>query len=187
MNFNIQTALASVAPTLATMLGGPLAGTAVTALEGALGLAPGAGADGITSVLKAGNMTPDQLAAVRAADQKHAETLQQMQIDVQKLNADAAAAATAAEIDDRKSARTMQTATRSYTVPALAWLVVVGFIAVIGLKLTGHVAPSDQTAGDLITTLRDSLILVLSFYFGSSHGSQAKDAVLAQAVKSSGG
>ena len=38
MNFNFKTAIGSIAPALATMLGGPLAGTAVTALEGALGL-----------------------------------------------------------------------------------------------------------------------------------------------------
>ena len=51
MNFNLKAALGSIAPTLATMLGGPLAGTAVTALEGALGLAPGAGTDEVTKVV----------------------------------------------------------------------------------------------------------------------------------------
>src|SRR6185295_15133686 len=74
VNFNFKTAISSIAPTLATMLGGPLAGTAVTALESALGLAPGSGADGVTAAVATG-MTPETIAAVRAADQKHLEII----------------------------------------------------------------------------------------------------------------
>ena len=88
----LATAIGSFAPTLATMLGGPLAGTAVTALESAFGLAPGAGADAITQVVQGGGMTPDIIAKVREADQKHAEVMGQQGIDLAKLNADHAEA-----------------------------------------------------------------------------------------------
>src|SRR5690348_6272301 len=100
MNFNLKAALGSIAPTLATMLGGPLAGTAVTALEGALGLAPGAGTDEVTKVVSAG-MTPDTIAAVRKADQEHQEKLKQLDVDVLKLNADHEAAMAATDAGDR--------------------------------------------------------------------------------------
>lgn len=174
MNFNLKTALGSIAPTLATMLDGPLAGTAVTALEGALGLAPSSGQDAVTSAVAAG-MTPDALAAVRAADQKHLEILGQQGIDLQKMNDDFAQAMNASAAADRASARAMQTTTRAWTVPALAWLVVVAFGVVTAIKLLGVAPVGDQTTGDLITTLRDALLLVLSFYFGSSAGSAKKD------------
>jgi len=65
----LGTSIASFAPTLAAMLGGPLAGTAVSALESALGLTAGAGPEAVTQVLQNGTMTPEQLGAIRAADQ----------------------------------------------------------------------------------------------------------------------
>lgn len=174
MNFNIRTALSSIAPTLATMLGGPLAGTAVTALESALGLNAGTGADGVTAAVAAG-MTPETIAAVRAADQKHLEVLQQQGLDLDTLNADFAKSMATTDAADRSSARGMQIANKSWTVPALAWTIVVGFIVIISLKLGGQIKPSDQATGDLITTLRDALLIVVTFYFGSSHGSSKKD------------
>lgn len=177
MAFNLKTALTSIAPTLATMLGGPLAGTAITALEGTFGLSPGTGADGVTAAAAAG-MTPEIVAAVRAADQKHLEVMQQQGIDLDKLNDDFTTALASTDAADRASARAMQVSTKSYTVPGLAWLVVAGFILVIGLKMGGQVKAADQTTGDLITTLRDALILVLSYYFGSSRGSAAKDTTI---------
>ena len=69
MAFDLRSALTSFAPALATMLGGPLAGAAVQALESALVLAQGAGIDGITTAMSAG-MTPESVASVRSADQR---------------------------------------------------------------------------------------------------------------------
>ena len=88
MAFDLKSAIASIAPTLGTMLLGPLGGTAITALESAFGLSPGAGQDGITQVMQTGAMTPDIIANVRAADQKHQEILAQQNIDLKKMNAD---------------------------------------------------------------------------------------------------
>ena len=64
MAFDLKSAITTIAPTLAGMLGGPLAGTAVVALEGALGLSQGAGTDAVTNVLQSGAVSPDQIAAV---------------------------------------------------------------------------------------------------------------------------
>jgi hypothetical protein len=174
MTFNLKTAISSIAPTLATMLGGPLAGTAVTALESALGLTSGTGADGVTAAVAAG-MTPETIAAVRAADQKHLEVMQQQGLDLDTLNADFAKSMAATDAADRASARTMQVSTKAYTVPALAWTIVCGFIAVTALEMLGQVKTVDQTTHDLINTLRDLVMLVAAFYFGSSHGSAKKD------------
>ena len=186
MGFNLKTALASIAPTLATMLGGPLAGTAVTALEGALGLQAGSGQDGITQVLQTGAMTPETLAAVRAADQRHAEILGQQGIDLQKLNADHEAALATVDAGDRDSARRREIAVRGLTTPALAWLVVLGSLGVTIAVVSGYVT-SDPKLSVLVGTVLGSLMSeakqVLAYYFGSSAGSQAKDAVIADAMK----
>ena len=64
MAFDLVKSLESIAPTLATMLGGPMIGGAVTALESAFGLTPGAGTDGITQVIQGGGMTPEIISAV---------------------------------------------------------------------------------------------------------------------------
>ena len=86
MSTDLKSLVSTIAPTLATMLGGPLAGTAVTALEGAFGLQAGAGPEAITQAVQSGAMTPEVVAAMRAADQKHAEAMAQQGIDLEKLN-----------------------------------------------------------------------------------------------------
>ena len=180
MTFDLSKAIAGVAPTLATMLGGPLAGTAVTALEGAFGLQPGAGADAVTSVV-ACNMTPDQLAAVRKADQDHADKLAQMDVDVQKLNLAHAEALAADDVQDRVSAREMQISNRTYLVPTLALTIVSAFIAMVGLSLLGYTKADSALAGTLIGYLSAKAEQVVAFYFGSSAGQQHATNLLAQA------
>ena len=92
MAFNLPSALASIAPTLATMLGGPLAGTAVASLTRCFGLAPGkdvaADTDAVSQAIAGGNLTPEVIARLREADLKHTETLKQQDIDLQKINKD---------------------------------------------------------------------------------------------------
>lgn len=183
MAFDFKTAIASLAPTLATMLGGPLAGTAVTALESALGLQAGAGADGITKVLQSGSMTPETMVAVRSADQKHAEIIAQQGIDVQKMNIDYAKALSADDVADRSSARNREIAVRGITTPALAWLVVGASVALGTAAITGFIT-KDPTQATLVGTVIGYVFgeskTVLAYYFGSSAGSTRKDELLAQ-------
>lgn len=176
MNFDLKTAIATVAPTLATMLGGPLAGTAVTALAGAFGLAPTSTADDVTKVVQAG-MTPDTIAAVRKADQDHAERLRQMDIDLAKLNADHEAAMAATDAADRDSARKREIAVGGWTTPALAWTVVVLVVVCEAAVLFGMGAHGVDPVvlGRIMGTLDSALMLVLAYYFGSSAGSRLKD------------
>lgn len=185
MNLNFKTAISSLAPTLAAMLGGPLAGTAVTALETALGLAPGSGADGITSAVSAG-MTPEQIAAVRAADQAHAEKLRQMDIDVARMNSDFDAAMVHEASVDRASARDRETKVGGWTTPVLAWVVVGASLLVALLVMTGAF-PTDPTisatAGVVMGYVFGEAKTVLAYYFGSSAGSRAKDETIATQAK----
>jgi hypothetical protein len=184
MAFNLRTALASIAPTLATMLGGPLAGTAVTALEGAFGLAPGAGADEITKIVQTGAMTPEVMAAVRAADQKHEEILKQQGVDLVKINADHEAAMATIDAGDRDSARKREIAVRGWTTPALAWTIVAASLGLVAATVTGHITKDSALAGQVgIVTgyLLNEAKSVIAYYFGSSYGSDRKTELIAQA------
>lgn len=195
MKFNLGTAIASFAPTLAGMLGGPLAGTAVTALEGALGLAPGSGQDAITSVLQSGTMTPEQLGAVRAADQKHAEILGQQGIDLAKLNSDHDAAMEQAVVDDRKSARAANSNRDAVWYIAVAILVT--FAAIMGVVLYGCwtvlaggiqikdvsvVAAISGLVGGVVGYVASNAQTVVQFIYGGSLGSEKKTDALQSSV-----
>lgn len=181
-------AVGSIAPALATALGGPLAGTAVAALAQAFGLTPGATAEDITRVVQAGGMTPDIVAKVREADQRHAEVMSQQQIDVRKLNQDFVANLVQADVADRKSAREREEAVKDHTPAALAWLIVGANVALIAGVALGYVRPTDQLTAGLVGAnlgyLASESKAVLAYYFGSSAGSQAKDATIDKALNS---
>lgn len=182
----LATAIAGFAPTLATMLLGPLAGTAVSALEQVFGLQKGAGPDAITQIVQSGAMTPDQLVAVRVADQKHAEIIEQQKIDLAKINADHDAAFAAIDAQDRASARAREVALKDWMPKFIACLVVIAVIGAEGsLLYFGQPKGIDGVVlGRILGTLDSALIMVLSYYFGSSAGSSKKDQILGEIAKS---
>ena len=147
----------NVAPTIATALGGPVAGMAVKALSSALlGHSDGTEED-ITAALAAA--TPDQIAAIRKVDADFKIQMKQLDIDLVKIAA-----------DDRASARDMAANTHSYTPSVLSYVTVVCW-AIIQYYLFTHII--DPTMRELIArvlgTLDGALMLVLSFWFGSSN------------------
>lgn len=176
--------IAPVAGTLAKMMGGPLAGTAVTALANAFGLSPDStSADDITKIVQNGGMTPDIIAQVRAADQKHAEIMQAQGIDLAKLNAAHQEALAATDASDRDSARKREISVRGWTTPALAWLVVAASVGLGSAIIFGAVT-KDPTQGTLIGTVIGYVFSeakqVLAYYFGSSASNDRSTELLAQ-------
>lgn len=182
MSFDLKTAIGSIAPTLATMLGGPLAGAAVGALAQAFGLSPSASQEDITKVVQGGQMTPDIIAAVRAADQKHAEIMGQQGIDLAKLNADHDAAMVQADVSNQSSARQMQIAQPSKWPGVLSAITTLSVIGVILARMYGESLPQDATTVQLIGSLTTGWGMALSYWFGTTRASNNKDALLAQSV-----
>lgn len=152
--------LEQIAPTLATALGGPLAGLAVSAVSKALGVSQ----DDAQKMLDEGKMTSEQLAQVKVAELDLQKQAQDLGLNFEQL-----------AVDDRKSARDMQVATKSYLVPSLALVIVGSFIGVVVGTLMGYSHIETAMAGTLIGYLSAKAEQVVSFYFGSSHGSQKKD------------
>ena len=186
MAFDLKTAIGSFAPTIATMLGGPLAGTAVNALVGAFGLTStgdtGKDTAAITAIVQNGTMTSEVISAVRLADQKHAEIMSQQGIDLAKLNADHDAAMAQVDAGDRDSARKRETSVKDWTPRVLAYLVTCGFFSLLGYMVTRTTpSGSEQILDTMIGTLGTAWVGIITYYFGSSAGSDKKTDLIAQA------
>ena len=70
----------------------------------------------------------------------------------------------------------MQVATRSLVPPLLAILVIAAWGFVQYFLMTNVIDPSmRELVARVLGTLDGAVIMILSFYFGSSSGSQAKD------------
>ena len=156
----------SIAPTIASCLGGPLAGLAVEAVSKAIGVDPNQVQDTINS----GKLTADQIAQIQAAEISLKEKAQQMGLNFEEL-----------AVQDRKSARDMQTTTKSFIPPLLALIITVGFFGILVGMMTGKVTSSDALML-LLGSLGTAWTGVISFYFGSSASSQNKDQLLHQST-----
>ena len=156
----------SIAPTIASCLGGPLAGLAVEAVSKAIGVDPSAVQDTINS----GKLTADQIASIQSAEIALKSKAQEMNLDFEQL-----------AVQDRKSARDMQTTTKSFIPPLLALIITLGFFGILIGMMTGKVTSSDALML-LLGSLGTAWTGVISFYFGSSASSQNKDALLHQST-----
>ena len=158
--------LKSIAPTIATAMGGPLAGMAVEAISKAIGVDPSE----VQNTINSGKMTADQIASLQQAELALKARAQEMGLDFEKL-----------AVADRASARQMQMTTGSFVPPLLSVLVVVAWATIQYFLLTHVIDPTmRELVARVLGTLDGALMLVLSFYFGSSAGSQAKDTMLHQ-------
>jgi len=156
--------LKSNAPTIATEQGGPLAGMAVEAVSKAIGVDPSE----VQNTINSGKMTADQIASLQTAEIALKARAQEMGLDFEKL-----------AVADRASARQMQISTNSFVPPTLSIMIVVAWTAVQYFLLTHIIDPSmRELIARVLGTLDGALMLVLSFYFGSSSGSQAKDTMI---------
>lgn len=158
--------LSSVAPTLATALGGPLAGLAVKSLSKALLGAEDFSEEAVMDAIA--TASPEQLAAVKKIDADFKVQMKALDIDLERI-----------AVDDRKSARDMQKETRDWIPRALAVSVTAGFFAILiymlvyGLPTTGN-----EALLLLLGALQTAWGGIIAFYFGSSSGSQKKDAMI---------
>lgn len=147
----------NVAPTIATALGGPVAGMAVKALSTALLGTPDGSEDDIKTALA--TATPEQIAAIKKIDADFKIQMKQLDIDLVKIAA-----------SDRDSARNMAIQTHDVTPTVLAFVIVVSWGFFQHFVVTHDVA---QNMRELIIrvlgTLDGALMLVLSYYFGSSN------------------
>ena len=162
--------LEQVAPTIATALGGPLAGLAVTAISKAIGVSE----DDVEKTMNAGKMSSDQIAQLKLAELEFQKSTQELGLNFEKLAA-----------DDRASARNMQVATKSWIPGALALGITIGFFGILLYMMTGNVTPSNELLV-MLGSLGTAWTGVVGYYFGSSSSSQHKDELLYNSVPANG-
>lgn len=156
--------LKTLAPTIATALGGPLAGMAVSAVAKAIGVSP----DEVQDVISSGKLTAEQVASIQLAELELKKQAQSMNLDFAKLIA-----------EDKQSAREMQIATKSWIPALLAVFVTIGFFGILLGLMTEHFKTSDALML-MLGSLATAWTGVMAFYFGSSASSQAKTELLAK-------
>jgi hypothetical protein len=154
--------LGQVAPTIATALGGPLAGVAVKTLSNALFGHENASEDQISEAMA--SATPDQLAAIKKIDADFKVQMKSLDIDLERIAA-----------GDRDSARQMQQNTKDWVPKALAIFITFGFFGVlIWMLVFGMPKTGTEALLMMIGSLGTAWTGVMQFYFGSSAGSKAK-------------
>jgi hypothetical protein len=154
--------LKRLAPTLITTLGGPLAGLAVEAVSTALGW-DGATKEQVIEKLGSGNLTGAEILAVKQAENALVVRLKELDIRSEEL-----------VVQDRQGARDREGKVGGMMTPTLAALVVCAFVGVVFMTLFGSVTVDGVLAGTLIGYLSAKAEQVMSYYFGSSRGSDVK-------------
>lgn len=156
--------LKQIAPTIATAMGGPLMGMAVSAVSKAIGVEP----DKVQDIISSGKLTSEQIAQIKIAEIELKRQENELGLNFESL-----------AVDDRKSAREMQVATRSWVPPLLAASVTIGFFAILGGMMFGRMSVADNTALTMMLgSLGTAWTGIIAYYFGSSAGSQAKTELL---------
>lgn len=160
--------LKSVLPTVATALGGPLAGVAVNFIADKLGLEEKT-VEAVQAAIS--GASPEQLVQLKTIDADLEKYFAGLGIKLEEIAA-----------ADRASARDREAKTGdSFTPRTLALLVTAGFFGVLGFLL---VSGKPATGGDALLVMLGALggawASIISYYFGSSAGSAEKSALLAK-------
>ena len=157
--------LKQIAPTIATAMGGPLAGMAVSAISKAIGVNP----TEVSDLISNNKLSAEQIAQVKIAEIELQKQAQELGLNFEKL-----------EVEDRKSARDMQSKTRSLMPPILAGTVTIGFFGIMVMMFIGKVDSSNPAILMMLGSLGTAWTGIIAYYFGSSAGSQAKTDLLSK-------
>lgn len=161
--------LKTLAPTVAAVLGGPLAGLAVEAIGKAFGWED-ATVEKVNDAFKNGALTSEQVAALRQVELDLKAREQELGFKFEEL-----------VFKDRDSARQREMAVKDNTNKILAYTVVGAFLAMVGASLLGWAKVDSALAGTLVGYLSAKAEQVLAYYFGSTKGSAEKTALIAKA------
>lgn len=163
--------LGQIAPTIATALGGPLAGLATKTLSNVLLGHEDGDEEAVSAALQ--NATPEQLADVKKIDADFKVRMKELEIDLERISA-----------GDRDSARKREISTGDRTTRYLAAGITLGFFGVLfWMFIYGVPKNGNEALLLMLGALQTSFTGIIAYYFGSSSGSKAKDDLLAKGGK----
>lgn len=162
--------LMKVAPTVASALFGPLGAVAAPIIADLLGM-DDKSVDSVKDAITKNQLSGEQIAALKKSE-----------IELQVKEKELGIRFVEIEAADRASARDMQVAVKSKIPGGLAILVTVGFFGILSYMLTGDYKPSDALLV-MLGSLGTAWTSIVSFYFGSSHGSSQKNDLIGRLSK----
>lgn len=164
--------IAKVAPTVATALGGPLAGAAVSAIGGILGQDDPT-PQSVAQAIESGQLTPEHIAEIRKLELQYQENEKERGFRYAELS-----------FKDRDSARQANVAGGVQV--KIFWLSIWLIATCLGAELvvlwTGlpHGLP-EVVVGRILGLLDGLAIQVTNYWFGTTNGSALKTELLAKA------
>jgi hypothetical protein len=158
--------LMTIAPTVASALLSPLGGIVVAGLGKILGIDK-ATTESVSKAITDSKITPDQLAEIKKLELQLQANEEEHNFKYKEL-----------EFKDTEGARAMQIAVKSNVPPALAGIVTLGFFGILGLMIFDKELIPSEPLLVMLGSLGTAWTMIIGFYFGSSHGSQSKDAML---------
>lgn len=184
--------LETVAPKLGLALGGPLGGMAGGLLSMGIGKLLGK-QDAAGAPVPATQKEIET--ALTAGDPQTLLAVKNIQADLEKHMADLGVEDEQLRFADTANARGREMSLKDNTPHQLAWMVVGGFMVISLVQLVGLIGFADAVAkvppqgwlliGNISGYLASEAKQAGAYYFGSSAGSQSKDATLADLAKGS--
>ncbi len=174
-DFDWKATLKAVAPAIGGVIAGGLTGNPAIGLavraasEALLGRADGSQDDVAAAIVGA---SPDQLLALKQADNQFEIDLQRVGIDLEKIAQ-----------EDRASAREREVKVGGKANPVLAGIIIGGFFSVVAWVLFRPdimSGPGAAVAGTLVGYVSAKAEQVVAYYFGSSSGSARKTELLSK-------
>ncbi|WP_425091989.1 hypothetical protein [Tropicimonas sp. S265A] len=157
--------LGAVAPTVATALGGPLAGLATKAVAEKLTGNPDASEEDLVAAISSG----EDLIKLKELELEFKTQLQNAGIKLEEIAA-----------EDRDSARRREVETGDRTPAILGAVILAGFFGVLGLLFfQGLPEAGGEIVVGVIGILGGLCAQVGNYFFGSSAGSKSKNAIIA--------
>ena len=190
---DFKTILGAIAPTAATLLAGPFAGLAVKFLGPVFGLSgdalatTGAAVQAIQDALTQGQLSGDQVLAIKQAEIALTQHLADNNIKLVELDIQAAQVVTA----DRADARNREIQVKDRTPAHLAYTIIGGFFVISLAQLIALMGWPDFATripaqgwlliGNISGYLAAEAKSASAYYFGTNSSSERKTELLAQA------
>jgi hypothetical protein len=173
MSFDWKGTIGKFAPTVATMLGTPLAGTVVSGLCSILGLEPTPeNAQKTVEAFAAGQLTGDQLLKLK---QLEADT----QVKMQELGFKQISDLEKLAVDDRISAREREMKVQDKTPSIGFYVITAGFFGLLACMLFKVIPGGNERVLDvMIGSLGTAWVASCNYYYGTTRSSNEKNQML---------
>ena len=164
---NWKSVIGAIAPTLATALGGPLAGSAVNVLSQVV-LGKTGGTESEIEAVISGGLKPEVMLALKQADMNFKLEMRRADIEEERVHA-----------SDRDSARKREMEVKDKIPAVLAIFSISGFFLVFGALMAFDIPIEAKDPLMIMLGMLSAIVGgVVNYYFGSSAGSAAKTNII---------